>query len=148
MLGQATRALGRYRLVTRLCITQARASVYRCALGINPHHQLSLSLSSPRTVTPCPPSLPHPPPIPTLPPFSTLLWKSTTVRLSKTSSTIPSFPAFNPVVPPKIFSTSFESNPPSSINPRIPTTVSPNGSHRPSMSCTHFPLPLVELLGL
>jgi hypothetical protein len=73
------------------------------------HHQLSLSLSSPRAVTPCPLSLPRLPPIPTLPPFSTLLSKNTSVTLSKTSPTIPFFPGFNPVIPLKPSSPSFES---------------------------------------
>src|SRR6267154_3467895 len=92
------------------------------------HHQLSLSLSSPRAVISCPPSLPRLLPlIPTLPPFSTLLWKNTTVRLSKTSPSIRSFPGFNPVIPRKLSSPSFERKPPNSINPRIATLGSPIG---------------------
>ena len=141
-------AFGRYRLVSYGTWAVHNSGQGDAPFVSIPDHQLSFSLSPLRAVIPCLPFLLHPPPIPTLPPFSTLLWKSTTVRLSKTSSTIPFFPGFNPVILPKMFSKSFESNPPSSINRRIPTMVSPNGSHRPSMSCTHFPLPLVELLDL
>jgi hypothetical protein len=97
------------------------------------HHQLSLFLSSSRAVTPCPQSLPRLPRIPTLPPFSTSLWTNTSVRPSKTSPSIHSdrsFPGFNPVIPPKLPSSSFESKLPSSINPRIATVDSRNGSDR------------------
>jgi hypothetical protein len=94
------------------------------------HDLLSLSLSSPRAVTPCPPSLPRLPPIPTLPPFSTLPWINTIVRLGETSPSIRSFPGFNPVIPPKLSSPSFESKTPSSINPRIATMDSRIGLPR------------------
>jgi hypothetical protein len=113
------------------CHILARAAIYRRTLCIN-HSSLIIPfpLFSTGSLTPCPQSLPRLPPIPTLPPFSTLLWKNTNVRPSKTSPSIPSFPGFNPVIPPKPSSPSFESKPRSSINPRIATIGSRDGSPR------------------
>src|SRR6266849_7903408 len=82
-------------------------------------------------VTPCPLFPPRLPPIPIFHPFSTLLWKNTSVRLSKTWPSTRSFPGFNLVIPPNLSSPSFESNPPTPIDPRIAKMVSRNGSPRP-----------------
>ena len=101
------------------CIrAQARAPTYPCPLLHDPSCQL--------------PQLPLPrrPRSPTLHTFSTLPWSHTNVKPRTTCPLIPSFPAFNPVNPPRLSSPSSETKSPHSTNLKVPTMGSQNGLPR------------------
>ena len=94
------------------------------------HHRLSLTSLRRVYDQSCPLNPLHLPHIPTLRPSLTLPWTPTDERRRKTWPRIPSFPPYNPAVPPKLSSPSFENNFPGLANLKMVTTDSQNGSPR------------------
>ena len=78
----------------------------------------------------CPLPPPHLPRSPTLCLFSTLHWNPTNGRQRRIWPRIRSFPSFNPAIPPRQSSPSFEIKSPHSANPKMVTMDSQNGSPR------------------
>ena len=103
-----------------------------CDIAIIHSSPTTVSLTSLRRVydQSCPLNLLRPPHIPTLCPSSMLPWISTDERRRKTWPRTPFFPPYNPAVPPKLSSPSFETKFPGLAIPRIPMTDSQNGSPR------------------